>query len=253
MQRTSRNEDPHRLDFAHFTSLENIPTYTIIFQLCQPPASLVTDKTPPFLPEVLVDLLASGPDLRPPLHPQPEVGGKFWGLGSQQSFRKLKLLWEKNHESRYEYNSNSYPTCSIVHSFEYTATFLDMLSNTVWTKKTHIHTFHSHQNYACRILQITDAPNPHLDPCNVLQEMKIHIACILHISHPLKTYQYIPSYTNYVNPPCITCNRQDSTVSSRGSCGSAGIWCWFSTAASSTAWSWGKIFGAGVAAEVQEA
>ena len=37
MQRTSRNEDPHRLDFAHFTSLENIPTYTIIYQLCQPP------------------------------------------------------------------------------------------------------------------------------------------------------------------------------------------------------------------------
>ena len=89
----------------------------------------------------------------------------------------------------------------IVHSFEYTATFLDMLSNTVWTKKTHIHThtFYSHQNYVCRILQITDAPNPHLDPCNVLQEMKIHIAWILHISHALKTYQHIPSYTNYVN------------------------------------------------------
>ena len=83
----------------------------------------------------------------------------------------------------------------IVHSFEYTATFLDMLSNTVWTKKTHTHTFHSHQNYACRILQITDAPNPHLDPCNILQEMKIHIAWILHISHPLKTYQHIPTYT----------------------------------------------------------
>ena len=89
----------------------------------------------------------------------------------------------------------------IVHSFEYIATFLDMLSNTVWTKKTHIHTFHSHQNYACRILQITDAPYPLLDPCNVLQEMKIHIAWILHISHPLKTYQHIPSYTNYVNHP----------------------------------------------------
>ena len=72
-----------------------------------------------------------------------------------------------------------------------------MLSNTVWPKWTH--TFHSHQNYACRILQITDAPNPHLDPCNVLQDMKIHIAWILHISHPLKTYQHIPSYTNYVN------------------------------------------------------
>ena len=89
----------------------------------------------------------------------------------------------------------------IVHSFEYTATFLDMLSNTVWTKKTHIHTFYSHQNYACRILQITDAPNPNLDPCNVLQETKIHIAWILQVSHPLKTYQHIPSYTNYVNHP----------------------------------------------------
>ena len=144
----------------------------------------------------------------------------------------------------------------IVHSFEYTATFLDMLSNTVWTKKTHIHTFHSDQNYACRILQITDAPNPHLDPCKVLQEMKIHIAWILHISHPLKTYQHIPTYTiiyQLCQPPWITCNKQDSTVSSRGSCGSAGIWSWFSTASSSTAWSWGTIFGAGVAAEVQEA
>ena len=89
----------------------------------------------------------------------------------------------------------------IVHSFEYAATFLDMLSNTVWTKKTHLHTFYSHQNYACRILQITDAPNPRLDPSNVLQEMKIHIARILHISHPLKTYQHIPSYTNHVNHP----------------------------------------------------
>ena len=83
MQRTSRNEDPHRLDFAHFTSLEtyqHIPSYT---NYVNHPASLVTDKTPPFLPEVLVDLLASGPDFRPPLHPQPEVGGKFLGLGSQ--------------------------------------------------------------------------------------------------------------------------------------------------------------------------
>ena len=59
------------------------------------PASLVTDKTPPFLPEVLVDLLASGADFRPPLHPQPEVGGKVLGLGSQQRFRKLKLLWRR--------------------------------------------------------------------------------------------------------------------------------------------------------------
>ena len=90
IERTSRHEDPHRLDFAHFTSLENIPTYTIIYHhipsytnYVNHPASLVTDKTPPFLPEVLVDLLASGPDFRPPLHPQPEVGGKFLGLGSQ--------------------------------------------------------------------------------------------------------------------------------------------------------------------------
>ena len=100
MQCTSKNEDPHRLDFAHFTSLENIPTYTIIYHhipsytiiyhhipsytnYVNHPASLVTDKTPPFLPEVLVDLLASGPDFRPPLHPQPEVGGHFLGLGSQ--------------------------------------------------------------------------------------------------------------------------------------------------------------------------
>ena len=44
-------------------------------------ASLVTDKTPPFLPEV-VDLLASGPAFRPPLHPQPEVGGWDRSRGS---------------------------------------------------------------------------------------------------------------------------------------------------------------------------
>ena len=95
MQRTSRNEDPHRLDFAHFTSLEtyqHIPSYT---NYVNHTASLVTDKTPPFLPEVLVDLLASGADFRPPLHPQPEVGGKFLGLGSQQRFRKLKLFWRR--------------------------------------------------------------------------------------------------------------------------------------------------------------
>ena len=91
----------------------------------------------------------------------------------------------------------------IVHSFEYTATFFRHAFQHWFgqRKHTYTHTFHSHQNYACRILQITDAPNPHLDPCNVLQEMKIHIACILHISHPLKTYQHIPSYTNYVNHP----------------------------------------------------
>ena len=132
----------------------------------------------------------------------------------------------------------------IVHSFEYTATFLDMLSNTVWPKKTHIHThtFHSHQNYACRILQITDAPNPHLDPCNVLQEMKIHIACILHISHPLKTYQHIPSYTNYVNHPASLVTDKTPPFLPEVLVDLLGIWCWFSTAASSTAWSWGKIF-----------
>ena len=71
-----------------------------------------------------------------------------------------------------------------------------MLSNTVWPKKTH--TFYSHQNYACRILQITGAPTP---PRSMqgLQKMKIHIAWILHISLPLTTYQHMPSYTNYVN------------------------------------------------------
>ena len=48
-----------------------IPSYT---NYANHTASLVIDKTPPFLPEV-VDLLASGPAFRPPLHPQPEVGG----------------------------------------------------------------------------------------------------------------------------------------------------------------------------------
>ena len=63
-----------------FPRKHNIPSYT---NYVNHTASLVTDKTPPFLPAVLVDLLASGPDFRPPLHPQPEVGGTFLGLGSQ--------------------------------------------------------------------------------------------------------------------------------------------------------------------------
>ena len=75
-----------------FPRKHNIPTYP---KFVNHASLLVIDKTPPFLPEVLVDLLASGPDFRPPLHPQPEVGGNFLGLGSQQRFRKLKLLWRR--------------------------------------------------------------------------------------------------------------------------------------------------------------
>ena len=66
----------------------HIPAYTIIYHqipsytnYVNHTASLVTDKTPPFLPEV-VDLLASGPAFRPPLHPQPEVGGWDRSRGS---------------------------------------------------------------------------------------------------------------------------------------------------------------------------
>ena len=58
-------------------------------------ASLVTDKTPPFLPEV-VDLLASGPAFRPLLHPQPELErlymawfGIFQWIGLRDTCRKI--------------------------------------------------------------------------------------------------------------------------------------------------------------------
>ena len=57
-------------------------------------ASLVTDKTPPFLPEV-VDLLASGPAFRPPLHPQPEVGGWDRSRGCRESGSK-SYIWRRN-------------------------------------------------------------------------------------------------------------------------------------------------------------
>ena len=68
--------------------------------------------------------------------------------------------------------------------------------NTAWPKKlSHTHTFYSHQNYACRILQISanSGCTKPLDPCSVLQENQP--TWILHISHPLTTYQHIPSCT----------------------------------------------------------
>ena len=128
----------------------------------------------------------------------------------------------------------------MVHGFEYIARLFDMPSNTVWPKEqkrhTHTDTFCSHQHYACRTFTNHRCTKP-LDPCNVIQEMLTQPTWILHISHPLTTCQHIPSYAiiyKLCQPHCITCNRQDSTVSSRG-CGSAGIWSCISTAASSTA------------------
>ena len=145
----------------------------------------------------------------------------------------------------------------IVHSFEYTATFLDMLSNTVWTKKTHTHT-HTHILLTSKLCLQNLANNgctkssPRSMQRTSRNEESTSLG-ILHISHPLKTYQHIPSYSNYVNHPASLVTDKTPPFLSRGSCGSAGIWSWSSTAASSTAWSWGKILEAGVAAEFQEA
>ena len=86
----------------------------------------------------------------------------------------------------------------IVHSFEYTATFLDMLSNTVWTKKTHTHILLT-SKLCLQNLANHGCPKPSPRSMQRLQKMKIQIAWILHISLPLTTYQHMPSYTNYVN------------------------------------------------------
>ena len=144
----------------------------------------------------------------------------------------------------------------IVHSFEYTATFLDMLSNTVWTKKTHTHT-HTHILLTSKLCLQNLANNgcTKSSPRSMQRTSRNEDPHRLDFAH-FTSLENIPTYTiifQLCQPPCITCNRQDSTVSSRGSCGSAGIWSWSSTAASSTAWSWGKILEAGVAAEFQEA